>query len=229
MRSLPVVPAMNAVRIAALTLWTVTVACAGAVHTRDVPLAPGPFEGLESARLGAGAIFENDIDSSTCFPLELNGRTEVWLASAYIRPNRVLVRRCELDGDGAALRENHRGGWRRPVWDLMLVEPAGTLRFVPLELPRWTFMANPAFCDESVAYWGLDTLDDGIHSMLRPTVFDLATRAVIQVGTIGPAELRTDFEGFLSPPVWDTTCGSVEFDGQPVGEGRSTLSVTRNR
>jgi hypothetical protein len=39
-----------------------------AVHTRDVPLTPGPFEGLDGARSGDGVIFENDIDSSTCFP-----------------------------------------------------------------------------------------------------------------------------------------------------------------
>ena len=91
-------------------------------------------------------------------------------------------------------------------------------------------MASPAFCDHSsVAYWGLDDMDDGIRSMLRPTVFDLVTGTVVQVGTIGPAELRTDFEGFLSPPSWDVTCGSFEFDGQPVGEGRSTLSVTPSR
>lgn len=224
-------PALNGVRIAALTLWSVTVACGSAVHTRDVPLTPGPFASLDGARLGDGVIFENDIDSSTCFPLEINGRTEAWLASAYVRPNRVLVRRCELDEEGARPFESRRGrwGWRQPVWDVMLTEATSALRFVPLELPRWTFMANPAFCDESVAYWGFDDMDDGMHSVLRPTVFNLVAGAVVQVGTIGPVEVRTDWEGFLSPPIWDATCGSVEFDGQPVGESKTTLSVTRDR
>jgi hypothetical protein len=209
----------------------VAVACSPAVtYTRDEPLAPGAFVGLDGARLGAGVVFQNDIDSRTCFPLEVNGRTVAWLTRAYVMAGQTLVRRCEEIEEGALSVPHGYWGWAPPAWDQMVREPDGSIRFQPLAVPRWTFLANPAFCGTLVAYCAVeDDVDDdaGERSILRPTVFDLAGGGIVQAGNFGSVELRTDWEGFLAPPAWDAACHSAEFDGEPVKRDRIKLTVSR--
>ena len=209
-------------------IW-MTLACSRAVtYTRDEPLAPGPFAGLDGARLGSGVVSQNDIDSRTCFPLEVQGRTTAWLTRAYVSADRTLVRRCEEIEEGALSVRHGYWGWAPPVWDRMTREPDGSIRFEPLVLPRWTFLANPAFCGTLVAYWAVeDDVEDGAgeRSILRPTVFDLARWSIVQAGSLGSVELRTDWEGFLETPVWNATCDTAAFDGEPVSRDKTKLIV----
>jgi hypothetical protein len=222
---------MKSVRLTATVCVSVTLACSPAVtYIRDEPLAQGPFIGLDGARLGAGGVFQNDIDSRTCFPLEVNGQTTAWLTAAHVAGDRILVRRCEKIEEGALSVRHGYWGWAPPEWDEIVRGPDGALRFQPLVMPRWTFLANPAFCGMLVAYWAVeDDLEDdaGERSILRPTVFDLADGSIVQAGTLGSVELRTDWEGFLGPPVWNSTCRTAQFDGEPVERERMELTVRR--
>lgn len=182
--------------------------------------------GIDGARLGTAAWFHNDIHRHLCFPLDIRGRTEMWLSRAHLTADRILVRRCEESTDGALAVPSGYWGWALPVWDQMIIDSDGSLRFLPLDLPRWTFLANPAFCDALVAYWGLED-DDGEHSFLLPTVFDLAAGAVVQANNIGSVELRTDWEGALDRPVWNATCQAAEFNGDAVDRPTTILTVNR--
>jgi hypothetical protein len=189
----------------------------------EVALAPGPFSAITDAQLGKSVNFENEINTHSCLPLLIGGKTVAWLERAYTIANRLFVRRCTASGSSDLVARGNRAGGANSSWDRAAFDVRRGVRFSPLSLPRWSFMSNPTFCNSYIAYWGLQ----GGANRLTPIVYDLIARVQVASRTLGPVPLETDDEAYLPPPTWDASCSIASFDGRRIAKGQITLTVAK--
>src|SRR3989304_3170103 len=69
----------------------------------EIRLAEGPFAALAGAALGAPRPFENDLDSTECFPVRASGRVLAWIHRAHRAASRLFVEPCEPYGETATV------------------------------------------------------------------------------------------------------------------------------
>src|SRR5581483_3022512 len=73
-------------------------------------------------------------------------------------------------------------------------------RFLPLELPLFTYFSNASFCEKYVAYWGDKKEGDGKSYAI---IYDLKSRRVVHKKSFWVEPGETDYAGFLPQPIWD--------------------------
>lgn len=202
----------------AMMLW-LSLRVAAQVAAPEAALEPGPFAPIAGAHLGAGVLFENEIDGHVCHPLVIGGEIVAWLFRAYHSGDQLLVQRCRRHPSTEPSPAGRRNGGVNDWWEVLTV--ADGFRLSRLRLPLATGFSNPAFCGPLVAYWAFR------GDELLPAVYHLTTRSFGASYSLGRAELATDFTGFLPDPVWNRTCSAATFDGRPAAKPSVTLVLRR--
>jgi hypothetical protein len=197
-------------RLAAI-LTFVSVAVTTTASQQERPLQAGLFPQFPNAKLGARVNFENEIDTTYCYPLLVSGQVVAWLARAYLFNGTLLVQRCvEFDPSDEQTAGARHGGANEWWEEVRLSPDRDVLLTTRLTLPDWSSFSSPSFCSSSVAYWAFRGKE------LVPTVYDLRRRLAIAAQPLGAVTLETDNTGFLPTPTWDATCSEVSFDGAPI-------------
>jgi len=197
--------------ITALLVTSVLWYGAGKVRAGEGDLKPGPFQPIEGAELGQPVNFENEIDTTRCYPLTVSGQVLGWLADSHVFDRRLLVVRCvEYDPAIEQTRGNRHGGLNGQWEEARLSADRRKLLTTQLKMPNWSDFSNPAFCGSSVAFWGFRKEE------LIPTVFDLGAGVLLASQSMGSVLVETDNTGHLPVPKWNPACSEATFDGSRV-------------
>lgn len=187
--------------------------------TPQLVLATGPFPRIEDARLGVPIKFENEVDTTSCFPLLVSDIVVAWLAHAHVAAGELLVNRCvEYDPSIEQTAGNRHGG-ALEVWErVRLSADKLSLVTTPLGAIEWGLFSNPSFCGTRVAYWGLQK--DG---RLSARIFDVTSSKEVASRSIGTVMLETDARDAFARPRWNAQCSSASFSAEPFVRGTWTL------
>lgn len=187
------------------------------------PLQPGPFPYISGTELGRPMMFENEIDSTHCYPLIASDshRVLAWLSAAYAVNGRVVVRRCIELAPGYAQTGSTRDGEENEWWeDAHLTPDRESLVTSRVRLPDWSIFSSGAFCDAAIAYWGRR------GQTLIPTIYDLRSGRIVASRSLGDVELETDDRGYLPPPTWNASCSNATFSGGRINQPDTTLRTS---
>ncbi len=189
---------------------------------RESELKPGPFAPLVGSTLGQPIIFENMVHSHPCFPLIMSGEVAVWIHRAHAVGTELVVQRCvEYDPSMEQTTGNRHGGVKR-LWERVIAHADGRpIEVDPLSAPDWGLFANPTFCGGLVAYWGTQDRN------LIPSIYDITSRRLNALMSLGRHEVATDNAYFLPRPEWDAACEKASFNGTAAGKARVELLVQR--
>jgi hypothetical protein len=197
--------------IQVLSLWSSNVGGQTAA-SREPELKSGIFTLIPGTTLGLPIDFENEIDTHRCLPLLQRGEVIAWMHRAYATGDRVFVQRCVEYDPGIQETPGSRHGGTRDTWDLALVGTnSQPVRFEPMRIPNWGYLANPSFCGGYIAYWGLR------GESLVPSIYNLRSGQRTASRSMGNVTLATDDAYFLPVPEWDEPCAFASFDGRPAG------------
>lgn len=196
---------------------------AAAQQAHERPLGSGPFRPVPGSVLGPPKPFENEIDTTTCYPLTVSGRVVGWLARAYAFNGRLLVKRCVEYGPRAKQADWSQHGGENELWEELELGRDDNLVLTRLHLPNETTFSNGSFCSGFLAYWGL-SIDD----RLVPTIYDLRSRSVTSSRSLGTVNLETDDSGFLPPPRWNGACSEASFDASKANQPIVNLTARRS-
>jgi len=194
----------------------------------EIRLAEGPFAALAGAALGAPRTFENDIDSTECFPVRASGRVLAWIHRAHRAASRLFVEPCEPYATTAIVSRGATYGGASQWWfEATLAGPASEpqLALRRLDLPGWNWLSNPSFCGERIAFWAFGREDGDAYPELRVRVADVTTGRVLAASSLGRAMIETDNRSCLARPVWNAGCRSVVFDATVHDRGSVRLDV----
>ena len=190
-------------------------------HETELTLAAGPFPALPAATLATAIMFENDIDSSQCYPLSISGRVVAYLHRAHRTGGRLFVEPCDVLATSTQVPPGTMygavsGTWAEAALNAGTAEPRLTLR--PLKLRGWSMFSNPAPCGDRIAYWAFDR--DGTQDVndLKARIATLSEVATITSRSVGAVLLETDNRSCLERPVWDLSCGTATFDARRQGK-----------
>jgi len=177
---------------------------------------------LRGAELGPAVSFDNEVDSHECRELAVDGQPVAWLHRAYSFGGEIFVQRCrEYDAPEPSDLGSRLGEVER-IWHRLVVDHGSSdLEFEPVDLPDWSFISNPTFCEARVAYWGWR----GDH--LVPSVYDFTAQRRIKAHDLGAVTIGTDDAYFFPAPVWDQTCTRAQFDANVVEKGSVVLEPER--
>ena len=168
------------------------------------PLNEGIFKPITGARLGPAVEFADASGECICHRLWIENKEVGWISDVFQTKSHLIFFTCDKY-DGEPLTPESVLGVSDESAMYELQKNSGSWAFKEVATPRYSFISNPNFCGDLVAYWGSQ---DNVYFAL---VYDLNKKILVKEVRLGQFDIATDYSGYFHYPVWDDDCTKVIF------------------
>jgi hypothetical protein len=204
-----------------LTLFFLTAQTimAAEVNCPKLSVAEGPIEGHKDYSVGKLKQIESSMDSFWCSPILFKGKPVVWVENFVKAGNSFYGFKCKLNDKS---QDESNADLSTDLSKLLLNE-AGDVGILKVDLPGFGMLANPTFCGSLLAYWGIVRLKEGY--LLHGLVYDLEKAKVIEKKAIGKDNAATGDRSYYAQPVFDMNRKKITFPPNKISTHIKGVSI----